>query len=207
MIIKRTFKTGCCKIFNSYNKCRGLHKTDLDRRRFLKVGTMTTVCGLLPIPVSGAIQRLKSPTRNISLYNTHTNESLDVCYCRHGKYLAGALKAVNHIMRDHRTGDIKSIDPRLIDYLYAIANKLQVRVPFHIISGYRSPATNSLLRKRSKRVAKNSLHVKGQAIDIRLPGSKIKTLRRVAVDLKRGGVGYYPRYDFVHVDVGPLRYW
>jgi uncharacterized protein YcbK (DUF882 family) len=102
---------------------------------------------------------------------------------------------------------VKEIDTDLLDLLFALHQKLEGTDPFHVISGYRSLATNSLLSSRSKGVAKNSLHIYGKAIDIRLPGYELKTLQRAAVDLRRGGVGYYSSSDFVHVDVGRVRYW
>jgi uncharacterized protein YcbK (DUF882 family) len=110
-------------------------------------------------------------------------------------------------MRDHRTGETKSIDPRLLDLLYAVKKRLGATQPFHIISGYRSPKTNAILRKNAGGVARKSLHIEGKAVDIRLPDAELSALRKVTMDLRGGGVGYYPKSDFIHVDLGLLRYW
>jgi len=184
-----------------------MNRRKIDRRGFLKLGVLTALAGLSPVPVFGAIDRLSSPAQTISLYNTHTGETLDAAYCVRGRYCQDVLNEVNHILRDHRTGEVAPIDPGLLDFLHAISRKLVPRAPFHIISGYRSPATNDLLRQRSGNVARNSLHMEGKAIDIRLPGYSLAELRRAALDLERGGVGYYPGPDFVHVDVGRVRVW
>ena len=110
-------------------------------------------------------------------------------------------------MRDTRTDDTSPIDPHLLDLIYLISIKLKSKDPVQVISGYRSQKTNDLLLKRDKSVAKNSYHLKRQAADIRIPGIKSSALRRAAYELKKGGVGYYPRHRFVHIDVGPVRYW
>jgi uncharacterized protein YcbK (DUF882 family) len=145
--------------------------------------------------------------KSISFYNVHTGESLDTVYWYKGKYLSGALGEINYILRDFRAEEIKSIDTGLLDLLCAIRMKLHPRDPFHIFSGYRSPTTNALLRRRRKGVSKNSLHIHGKAADIHLPKIRLSSLRRVAMSMRAGGVGYYPRNGFVHVDVGPVRYW
>jgi uncharacterized protein YcbK (DUF882 family) len=143
----------------------------------------------------------------LAFYNTHTGESLKTVYWLDGNYLPAAAEEINLILRDHRTGEINSIDPRLLDLLFELRTDLETTRPFYIISGYRSAATNALLRTASDGIATNSLHIHGQAADIRLPGLALSALRRAAVALKAGGVGYYPRSDFVHVDVGRVRYW
>lgn len=178
-----------------------------DRRRLLKIGAMATITGLFHHPVFGAVERLSSSCKNISLFNIHTGESLDVVYCAEGEYFPSALKQINTILRDHRTGETKPIDRRLLDLLHAICQKTHTSEPIHIISGYRSAATNTLLRKNSKGVASRSLHMDGKAADIRIPGCDLERLREVAVKLKTGGVGYYAQSDFVHVDIGRVRYW
>ena len=145
--------------------------------------------------------------RIISLHNTHTRESLRTLYWADGVYSQEALQSISHILRDHRNGEVKLIDRHLLDLLYAIEKRLGVPQTFHVISGYRSPATNARLRERSKGIAKNSLHMYGKAIDIRLSDGDLLDLRRAARALGVGGVGYYPRSGFVHVDVGRARYW
>ncbi|HSF34216.1 MAG TPA: DUF882 domain-containing protein [Candidatus Tectomicrobia bacterium] len=143
----------------------------------------------------------------MALYNTHTGESVNAIYWAQGKYLPEALSVVDHVLRDHRTDEIKPIDPQLLDLLHAIGEELECSHPFSIISAYRSPTTNAYLRFKSRGVAEHSLHMDGKAVDLRVPGWAAHTVKRVAVDLRVGGVGYYPRADFVHIDVGPVRYW
>ena len=117
------------------------------------------------------------------------------------------MSAVDRVLRDHRTDEIKPIDPQLLDLLHAISGELECSHPFYVISAYRSPTTNAFLRFMSRRVAEHSLHMDGKAIDLRIPGWGSHSVRRVAMELRMGGVGYYPRDNFVHVDVGPVRYW
>jgi uncharacterized protein YcbK (DUF882 family) len=177
------------------------------RRNFLAAGLGLTAVCLFPHKVSAAVSKFFSPVKKLSFYNTHTGETLNAVYCEQDAYVPQALSSINYILRDFRTGDVKEIDTSLLDLLFTLRQKVESTQPFHIISGYRSPKTNSLLNFMSKGVARNSLHLQGQAIDIRLPGYDLKTLHSAAVELQRGGVGYYPGSDFVHVDVGKVRYW
>jgi uncharacterized protein YcbK (DUF882 family) len=177
------------------------------RRRFLKSSAQAAALWLCPLPVQAAFRQLAASNRNLSFYNTHTNETLDVRYFENGRYQSRALKRINYILRDHRTGDIHPIDYHLLDLLYAVSQKSCTAAPFHIISGYRSPATNAMLRKISKGVALHSLHIQGKAIDIRLPDCDTRHLKQIAMNFKVGGVGYYPASDFVHLDTGEVRYW
>lgn len=177
------------------------------RRQFLKLGTMTAVAGLFPIHLFAAVNRDLKTEKNLAFYNTHTNESVNACYYRQGNYCVKALKKINHILRDHRNNEIKPIDIQLLEFLHSISLTLNTRSPFHVISGYRSPNTNSMLRNKSKKVAAKSLHMWGRAIDIRHPECSTSALRKVAIDLQLGGVGYYPHSDFVHVDTGRIRHW
>jgi uncharacterized protein YcbK (DUF882 family) len=185
----------------------------MDRRGFLKMGAMAALLGMFPNSAFSAINRKNknakiNPSKALHFYNPHTGDKLDVSYFSKGRYSPAALKDINRIFRDYRTGAIKKIDPHLLDYLYGISLKLETRSsPFHIISGYRTPETNAMLCRESGNVAKNSLHIQGKAVDIRLPDRKISAIRRVAVSLKKGGVGYYPSENFVHVDVGDIRCW
>jgi uncharacterized protein YcbK (DUF882 family) len=183
------------------------HRRKLQRRSFIKLGVFSIAATTLsPLPVLAGVKRLLQDTRELAFYNLHTEERLNVCYCRKGIYDPEALKAVNYILRDHRSGEIHTIDRRLLDLLHTIAN--QIGSPrFHVISGYRSPVTNSMLRQDGREVASRSLHTLGQAIDIRMPDADTQALYQVAVDLKGGGVGHYPGRNFVHVDVGRVRYW
>jgi uncharacterized protein YcbK (DUF882 family) len=179
----------------------------LDRRRFLKLGLLAALPFMsagLRLPEAFALEGQK---RILSLYNTHTGEALSTVYWESGEYLKPSLSKINHILRDHRTNEVISMDPSLLDLLHAIHLKAGTEEPFHIISGYRSPRTNAFLCEQNQGVVKNSLHLCGKAADIRLPGYELSHLRRVATNLREGGVGYYPRSDFVHVDVGRVRYW
>ena len=145
--------------------------------------------------------------RRLTFVHTHTSEHLDVVYAGPGGYHAHGLAQVNEFLRDFRTNDVHVIDPKLLDLLHALANSVRSTEPFHVISGYRSPRTNSTLRSHSSGVAKYSLHMEGKAIDIRLPGVALTRVRDRALGLARGGVGYYPGSDFVHVDTGRVRAW
>jgi uncharacterized protein YcbK (DUF882 family) len=179
---------------------------NFNRRDFLihGAGLLTT----LLVPARGWSALLPdSSRRSLSFYNIHTGERLSVCYFKNGTYCPDAMRQINHILRDYRTGDIKTMDPRLMDLLFTVNRQLGAGAPFHIISGYRCPKTNAMLRKRTSGVAKFSYHMLGRAIDIRLPGCDTRRLRRTCLDLQRGGVGYYPRSDFVHVDTGAFRTW
>lgn len=179
------------------------------RRSFMKVMAGAFVMGLMPHRLlAGTRQPIyKGKERLLDLYNLHTGESLKAVYCVDGGYVPDVLNEVNYLFRDYRAGEIKPISTRLLDVLYGMKHRLETDGPFHIISGYRTPKTNALLRKRSKGVAKKSLHMEGKAVDIRLPGCELKALRRAAIQMKMGGVGYYPKSCFVHVDVGEVRYW
>jgi len=147
------------------------------------------------------------PERTLSFYNTHTSERLTVIYKRNGKYVSQALEKINYILRDYRTGDIHPIDPKLLDYLYDLQTEVGNHGDVHIISGYRSPATNKKLRQSSKGVAKGSLHMQGKALDFRLPGTGLSKLHDAARKMKRGGVGYYRKSDFIQIDTGRVRFW
>jgi len=188
-------------------KVNSVSRPEIGRREFIALGLLTAASEIVPRQAFAAVHGFLSPARTLSFYNTHTGESLKSIYWREGSYLPEALARINHILRDHRTGEVKTIDFQLIDLLFVLRKKLRSREPFHVISGYRSLKTNTYLRKKGRGVAKNSLHLIGKAIDIRLPNRDLHDLRRTAVKLKRGGVGYYPGSDFVHVDVGKVRYW
>ena len=145
--------------------------------------------------------------RSLSFYNTHTHERLTVIYKKDAAYVQEALGKINTILRDHRTGDIHPIDPKLIDFLYDLLSEVDNHGEVHIISGYRSPVTNKKLRGRSKGVAAGSLHMQGKALDFHLPGTDTAVLRDTARAMKRGGVGYYKKLDFVQIDTGRVRTW
>lgn len=182
-------------------------KAGLSRRNFIGFVLCAGLSSLSPKTVLAAIDEVTTREKSLSLYNPHTKDHFSGIYWRNGKYVGDALKNINHIMRDFRAHDIKQIDTHLLDLLYGITVKLKPGKPFHVISGYRSPETNAKLRKHGKGAAKNSYHIQGKAVDIHLPGYRTSVLRRTAFKMKRGGVGYYPNQKFVHIDVGPIRYW
>ena len=148
-----------------------------------------------------------SSDRTIALYNIHSQESAVIEYCSAGAYVPQALSAVDRLLRDPLNGEVKSIDPKLLDLLFELHTKIGASDPFTVICGYRSPQTNAALRARSQGVAEHSLHMEGKAADIRLPGVPLDVLYKAALALKAGGVGYYPKSGFIHVDVGPVRTW
>jgi uncharacterized protein YcbK (DUF882 family) len=178
-----------------------------DRRHFLKWGASAILAPFFTHPVLAAVKPKSHEHRILSFYNIHTGETLKTCYHSNGKLIQRAVNRINHIMRDHRTGEVKPVDPKLLDLLHRIAVEEKFRSPFSIISGYRSPSTNAALRKVTTGVAPNSLHMEGRAIDIRIPGYQTRALRQMAIKLHGGGVGYYPESDFVHLDTGPVKVW
>jgi uncharacterized protein YcbK (DUF882 family) len=145
--------------------------------------------------------------RSLAFTHTHTGERLSVTFAHGETYIPAALGALNHLLRDFRNNAEHAIDPGLFDQLHALAAVTKSQAPFQIISGYRSPATNTLLRKLSGGVASQSLHLSGQAIDIRLSDVPLADLREAALSLRAGGVGFYPDSNFVHVDTGRVRRW
>ncbi|MBL8199993.1 MAG: DUF882 domain-containing protein [Chromatiales bacterium] len=145
--------------------------------------------------------------RRLAFYHTHTSETLDIVYSENGSYVPDALAEIQHLFRDFRTGDIHRIDPALLDILHDVKQATGGRRHYEIISAYRSPVTNHMLAARSGGVADRSLHLQGQAIDVRLPGVRTADLRRAALQRAGGGVGYYPGSDFVHMDTGRVRSW
>lgn len=146
-------------------------------------------------------------SKKLSFHNLHTGENLRTEFWAEGKFIPEALGEINRVLRDHRTNEISAIDPALLDLLHALQRKIETKETFHVISGYRSPASNAQLRAHSGGVATRSLHMSGKAIDIALPGCKLADLRRAALSLRAGGVGYYPASGFVHVDTGRVRQW
>jgi len=199
-----------------FNVDRLQEKTQLNtrhsRRRFLKFGLQFGAGAATALFLPNALASPSSPAstqpeRKLSLLNLHTGESLKTTYWAEGQYQIDELTAINHILRDHRTGDIHQMDKTLLELLNVLHDKVDGKQPFQIISGYRSPKTNASLNKKSNGVAKKSLHMQGKAIDIRLPGCKLSDLRKAAINCQTGGVGYYPKSDFIHIDTGRVRRW
>jgi uncharacterized protein YcbK (DUF882 family) len=176
------------------------------RRRFLmQAGAF---CGAVAAFGTGRVfASAPAAPRRLRFVHTHTGESLATEYFDGTSYVSDALADVNHLLRDFRTGEVHVIDPALLDLLYALQERADHDAPYEIISGYRSPATNAMLRGRSSGVAEHSQHLLGKAIDIRLGGYATRSLGEHARALGRGGVGYYAVSDFVHVDTGSIRFW
>jgi uncharacterized protein YcbK (DUF882 family) len=145
--------------------------------------------------------------RRIRMYSGRTGESIDTIYWVEGEYIPEVVKEVNHFMRDWRTDDVVGMDPRNFDIMAAAHRLMDTNEPYMLLSGYRSPQTNAMLRSHSKGVAKNSLHMKGQAADLRLQSRSVGQMAKAALACSAGGVGKYPRSDFVHMDCGPVRTW
>ena len=179
----------------------------MSRRTLVKLGALAAAAAILPRSAFASNPSPSVAEKSLAFYNTHTGENLKTVYWAEGHYLGQSLREINHILRDPRNDEVHDIDTGLLDLLFAIRKQIDTNQPFHVISGYRSAATNEFLRAHTTGVAEHSLHLVGQAIDIRSPGRELRTLQKVAVALKGGGVGYYPKSDFVHVDIGRVRYW
>jgi len=145
--------------------------------------------------------------RQLSFYHTHTQMRLDIVYYENGEYVDSALDEIDRFLKDFRTGDIAEMDPKLLDILHDVRNELDSDGIYEVISAYRSPKTNEMLRSKSGGVARKSQHLLGNAIDVRLRGVPTEDLRDTALQMKRGGVGYYKQSDFVHMDTGRVRRW
>ena len=181
--------------------------TLLHRRSFLRRFAQVAAIGSAGPVALPALASLPD-ARSLAFDHTHTRERLRVVYAVGDRYLPDALSVLNRFLRDHYTGDVGAIDPQLFDLLHRVRTRLGSSEPFQVISGYRCPDTNASLRAtRGGGVARRSLHMDGKAIDVRLPGVPLDDLRDVALSLRAGGVGYYPRGQFVHVDTGRVRSW
>jgi uncharacterized protein YcbK (DUF882 family) len=206
----------------------------MDRRKLLRIGSAASLIGLgmvksvnaqsidpnhvrfpkdeVPLIPENFLNSLNGnnhepEVRRVNLYNLHTGESINAVYKEGSKILPDAIDEINYVLRDFRNDQTTKMDLALLDLLDTLARKLDVYSSFNVISGYRSPATNAMLAERSNGVAKNSMHMQGKAIDIRIPGVDLKYLRNVARDVQIGGVGYYASSNFVHVDTGRIRHW
>jgi len=185
---------------------------NIDRRRFIsnfiRVTGIAAAAATLA-PAASALAMLTAPAtpRRLKFYNLHTSERLDIVYFEKGRYIPQALSEIDFILRDYRQNVVKPIAPALLDLVAAIRHRLHSDAEVAIISGYRTPQTNAMLAARSDGVAHHSLHMDGLALDWRVPGRTLEQLHRVALAMRGGGVGYYPVSDFVHTDVGRVRYW
>lgn len=174
----------------------------LNRRSVLMAGAATALFLIKPALAGPVV-----PERRIFLANPHTGETFHGLYWAEGTYIRESLHNIDVLMRDHNNDEVTHIDVDLIDLLARLRSKLGVAQPIQVTSGYRSPKTNAEVRRRNNHVARNSYHMQGKAVDIRVPGFNLSKLRRAAVELQAGGVGTYPNASFVHLDVGPVRAW
>lgn len=184
-------------------KLNAIRSSTIRRNTACLLGTAVLAIGLL-LPVS---QAFSLDGRQLEFYHTHTRESLQITYAVGGEYVESALIEINDFLSDFRTGDETAMDPELLDLIYDIRQSLGGNGTYEIISAYRSPKTNEMLRGSSSGVARNSQHLLGKAIDVRLRDVDTSELRDAAIALQRGGVGYYKDSDFVHIDTGHVRRW
>lgn len=185
-----------------------MHRTQqhLSRRGFI-IGSLGLASLASPSVALATVQSRQS-ARELAMDHTHTGESVELVYAVGRRYVPTALDNLNHFLRDHYTGQVGMMDPALYDIMHRVRQALKVRLPYAIISGYRAPETNDRLRRKgSGGVARRSLHMDGKAVDIRIPGVPLAELRDAALSLKAGGVGYYPKSQFVHIDTGNVRQW
>jgi len=183
-------------------------KLNPSRRRFLKqLGGFSLLAFSSCNNTSLASRIVHNSAKTIALNNINTGDKLKLTYFEHGRYIEDALQEISFLFRDFRSGDIHHVDPLLIDQLYHVKQILEIDKAFEVICGYRSPNTNASLHKQNHRVAEHSLHMEGRAIDIRISGLETLNLRNAAMSIRSGGVGYYPRENFVHLDTGNIRTW
>ncbi|QDI75781.1 MULTISPECIES: YcbK family protein [Leisingera] len=181
--------------------------TGISRRSLLGIFAATAVAAAPTFSNAAGFLRGGGDIRRIRMYSGRTGERVDMVYWIDGQYIKDAVKEINHFMRDWRTDDVKEIDLRTIDIMAASHNLLDVNEPYMLLSGYRSPKTNAMLRSRSRGVAKNSLHMRGQAADLRLASRSVSQMAKAAEACRAGGVGKYQRSNFVHMDCGVVRTW
>ena len=195
--------------FRAVGTTREVSMQTLNKFSAQRRSTLLAALGCAAVPFGSVIADITTyPELHLSLYNLHTTEKFNGAFWVGGEYDPDALRQINHLLRDHRTDEVKSIDVKLLSILYLVSKKVgKPDHPFSVISGYRSAATNRKLAKSNSGVARNSYHIKGQAIDIRLNGTDTKNLREAGLALRVGGVGYYEKSNFVHLDTGPYRAW
>ena len=172
----------------------------------LSIVAAMLLVGMSPAQALDA-ESVRQQDRHLNLYNAHTGEKLDIVYWANGQYQDESLKKLNRFFRDFRQNEEHPIDPSLLDLLYTICHTVNAKEPVRIISGYRSQKTNDGLAAKTHGVAKKSYHTLGKAIDFQISGCSLEKVRDVALSLKAGGVGYYPRSGFIHIDTGPVRRW
>ena len=185
-------------------KASAKHRID-HTRRALATGLAMGMC--LPWSATRGSSKIVYPDRVLPLNNIHTGERENVTFWSDGHYVESGLNQVNWLLRDFRTGDIKAIDPRLMNILYLLTKRIETNKSVMVLSGFRSKKTNDMLRKTTEGVARRSFHMAGRAVDIRIQNIKSVDVQKVALTLGGGGVGYYPSSNFVHLDTGPVRTW
>ena len=185
----------------------GSSTTGMTRRALLGAFAATAVVAAPTYSNAAGFLRGGGDIRRIKMYSGRTGERIDMIYWIEGKYIKDAVKEVNYFMRDWRTDGVKSMDLRTIDIMAAAHNLMDASDPYMLLSGYRSPKTNAMLRSRSRGVAKNSLHMQGKAADLRLASRSVSQMSRAAIACRGGGVGRYSGSNFVHMDCGVVRNW
>lgn len=174
----------------------------LTRRRVLGTAVVASAVAFIrPVPA------ISFAPRSVSLYNIHTGEWVRTVYWADGHYIRDAVRDINWVLRDHHSNEVRPMNAGVLDVLGMLRHRLECHDPFLVVSGYRSPATNAWLHEHSSGVAAKSYHIQGMAIDLRCERRELSQVRGAALSLRCGGVGYYPRSDFVHVDCGPVRCW
>ncbi len=185
----------------------GISSSGMTRRALLGAFAATTVAATPTLSNAAGFLRGAGDIRRVRMYSGRTGERIDMIYWIEGQYIKDAVKEINYFMRDWRTDDVKNIDLRTVDIMAASHNLLDVSEPYMLLSGYRSPKTNAMLRSRSSGVAKNSLHLNGQAADLRLASRSVNQMAKAAIACSGGGVGRYSGSNFVHMDCGAVRSW
>lgn len=199
-----------------FDDLQGVHKPEdliggspkeIDRRDLLKLGLLGVLGTVTPLLPAKEAMASNYGSWRVNFRHAHTKETFNGVYRVGDRYLPEAFERLNYVLRDFRTREVFPMDPRVIDIISIVQAKMPGAGAFDILSGYRSPKTNAMLRRASTGVAKNSFHMYGQALDVRMPGKSTRKIRSIARGLRAGGVGYYPRSNFVHVDTGTIRSW
>lgn len=179
----------------------------MTRRAVMRAFAATAITAAPTFSQAAGFLRGAGDIRSVRMISPRTGEKLDTIYWIEGEYITDAVKEISLFMRDWRTDEVKAINPNTIDIMAASHNLLDATEPYLMLSGYRTAATNAMLRRRSRRVAKNSRHIKAQAADLRLSSRSVNQIFKAAMACGGGGVGKYTRSNFVHMDCGPVRNW
>ncbi|PHM37916.1 YcbK family protein [Xenorhabdus innexi] len=182
-----------------------MNNIDHNRRKWLGVSMVALGLGLLP---QHALATLTTPRpRILRVDNLHTGEKIKAEFFDGHHYNKSELIRLNYLFRDYRQNETKKIDPKLFDQIYLLQMMMGINKPVQLVSGYRSLKTNNMLRHASSGVAKHSYHTRGQAMDFHIDGMKLSHIRKAALKMRAGGVGFYPKSNFIHIDTGPVRTW